>query len=74
MKRGQNLLLPSLQRRPVNPPSPNSCTWIPGSNGRPCSSTVNERNFAGRTVAPTPPPPPPSGAYPKQMFEFGVAR
>ncbi|KAL2236441.1 UNVERIFIED_CONTAM: hypothetical protein Sindi_0835800 [Sesamum indicum] len=72
MKKEQNLLLPSLQRRPVRPPAPNGCTWIPGGGGRPCAASISGRNFAGRKVAP-PPPPPASDAYPKQMFEFGVA-
>ncbi|KAI3449740.1 hypothetical protein Pfo_006405, partial [Paulownia fortunei] len=73
MKRGQNLLLPSLQRgRPVGPPSPNGCTWIPGSGGKPCTASISERNFA--VIASHPPPPPDTNdAYPKQMVQFGVA-
>ncbi|KAK4441606.1 hypothetical protein Salat_0495500 [Sesamum alatum] len=71
MKKDQNLLLPSLQRRPVRPPAPNGCTWIPGGGGRPCTASISGRNFAGRKVPP--PPPQASDAYPKQMFEFGVA-
>lgn len=75
MKTTQKLLLPSLQRRPFRPPSPNGCTWVPGGGGRPCSTTINQRNFVGRRIASPPPPPPPlaGDAYPKQMFRFGVA-
>ncbi|KAL7084272.1 hypothetical protein ACP275_14G214600 [Erythranthe tilingii] len=71
MTRSQNILLPSLQRgRAVRPPSPNGCTWVPGSGGRPCTATITGRNFAGRhTIT----PPPAGDAYPEQMFRFGVA-
>ncbi|KAG8370769.1 hypothetical protein BUALT_Bualt13G0017900 [Buddleja alternifolia] len=74
MKRGQNVLLQSLQRRPVRPPSPNGCTWVPGSGGRPCTATVSQQNFAGHVTAS--PPPPHAAAfdpYPEQMLQFGVA-
>lgn len=74
MKSGQNLLLPSLQwgRRSVEPPSPNGCTWIPGSGGKPCTASISQRNFA--LIASHPPPPPAThDAYPKQMVQFGVA-
>ncbi|GFP99589.1 hypothetical protein PHJA_002103000 [Phtheirospermum japonicum] len=71
MKREQNLLLPSLQRRPVRPPAPNGCTWIPGSGGRPCTAaTITEQHFAGKS---SPHPPAAGDAYPGQGFEFGVA-
>ncbi|CAA3020476.1 Hypothetical predicted protein [Olea europaea subsp. europaea] len=76
MKMG-HLVLPSLQRRAVRPPSPNGCTWVGGSGGRPCRSSVSEKNFARRIVtAPPPPPPPPiaaDNAYPEQMIKFGMA-
>ncbi|KAH6797919.1 hypothetical protein C2S52_022473 [Perilla frutescens var. hirtella] len=74
LKRGQDLLLPSLQWRPVRPPSPSSCSWVGTPGGAPCTASIGQRNFAGRAVA-SPPPPPPlaSDAYPKQMFEFGMA-
>ncbi|CAA2979389.1 Hypothetical predicted protein [Olea europaea subsp. europaea] len=53
-----HLVLPSLQRRPVRPPSPNGCTWVGESGGRPCRSSISEKNFAGRSVVgPLPPPP-----------------
>ncbi|GFP96812.1 hypothetical protein PHJA_001825300 [Phtheirospermum japonicum] len=46
IKRPQNLLLPLLQRgREVGPPSPSGCTWIPGSDGKPCTATISQRNF-----------------------------
>ncbi|KZV24801.1 collagen alpha-1(II) chain-like [Dorcoceras hygrometricum] len=69
MLKGKNLLLQSLQGRT---PSPNACTWIPGTSTGTCRfETINERNFAGRS------PPPPSGAaeaYPSaNMIQFGVA-
>ncbi|CAA0832166.1 Unknown protein [Striga hermonthica] len=44
------LILSSLQRgRPVGRPSPNGCTWVPGQGGKPCATTVGQRNFAGKT-------------------------
>ncbi|CAI9781242.1 unnamed protein product [Fraxinus pennsylvanica] len=72
MKTG-HLLLPSLKT--VNPPSPNGCTWVGGSGGRPCRSSISEKNFAGRSVAPAPPPPllAADDAYPEQMVQFGMA-
>ncbi|KAK4418366.1 hypothetical protein Salat_2249300 [Sesamum alatum] len=75
MKREERLVLPSLQRgRPMGPPSPNGCTWIPGGGGKPCTATsIGQRNFA--VVASRPPPPARAGndAYPEQMVQFGVA-
>ncbi|CAA2959879.1 Hypothetical predicted protein [Olea europaea subsp. europaea] len=80
MKIEQHLLLPSLQG---GTPTPNSCTYVPGGGGRPCRSTISEKNYAGHVMAPPPPPPPlptppppPSlvtNAYPSQMIQFGVA-
>ncbi|KAG8389240.1 hypothetical protein BUALT_Bualt02G0208300 [Buddleja alternifolia] len=73
LKKDQNLLLQSFQRgRPTGTPSPNGCTWVPGSSGPPCKASISERNFAG--IA----PPPPleaaiDNAYPEQMLRFGVA-
>ncbi|CAA3014459.1 Hypothetical predicted protein [Olea europaea subsp. europaea] len=70
-----HLVLPSLQTRTVRPPSPNGCTWVGGSGGRPCRSSVSEKNFVGHIMA-TPPPPPPlavDNAYPEQRVRFGMA-
>ncbi|CAA0828031.1 Unknown protein [Striga hermonthica] len=48
--RQDHLLLPILQRgRPVGPPSPSGCTWVPGQGGKPCSATVGQRSFAGKS-------------------------
>ncbi|CAI9774378.1 unnamed protein product [Fraxinus pennsylvanica] len=75
-KTEQHLLLPSLQG---GTPTPNSCSYVPGGSGRPCRSTISEKNFAGRVTAPPPPPPLPTpptlvtNAYPNQMMKFGVA-
>ncbi|KAL7113059.1 hypothetical protein ACP275_04G039600 [Erythranthe tilingii] len=70
------LLLPSLQRaRPTGPPAPNGCSWVPGE-GRPCTASINQRNFAkigSRDQSPPPPATIDGGAYPKQMVQFGVA-
>ncbi|KAL7151551.1 hypothetical protein ABFS83_04G038600 [Erythranthe nasuta] len=72
------LLLPSLQGgRPTGPPAPNGCSWVPGE-GRPCTTSINQRNFAmigSRDQSPPPPPPATvdGGAYPEQMIQFGVA-
>ncbi|KAL8530339.1 hypothetical protein ACS0TY_007393 [Phlomoides rotata] len=71
MQRGQNLLLPSFQRanRDVGPPSPNGCTWIPGSGGKSCTASITHQNYAGIAS----PPPPTYTAYPKELVQFGVA-
>ncbi|KAL2510784.1 Uncharacterized protein Adt_16384 [Abeliophyllum distichum] len=67
-----HLVLPSLQ---VGRPSPNSCSWVGGGGGRPCRSSISEKNFAGHNVAAPPPPPPlaDDNAYPEQMVRFGMA-
>lgn len=71
-KEGQSLLLPSLQRgRPSGPPSPNGCTWVPGGGGKPCTTSINERNFA--MTGSHPASPAVHEAYPEQMVQFGVA-
>ncbi|GAA0166662.1 hypothetical protein LIER_40232 [Lithospermum erythrorhizon] len=71
----EHLLLPSFQRGTVRPPAPNSCTFIPGNGGSPC--TFNEKNFAGHSMGVSPPPPPPPPplprAYPGYDVSFGVA-
>ncbi|CAI9785719.1 unnamed protein product [Fraxinus pennsylvanica] len=68
-----HLVLRSLHTRLVGPPSPNGCTWVGGSNGKPCQSSVSEKNFAGHIVA-TPPPPLATdhNAYLEQMVQFGM--
>lgn len=73
--RGQYLLQQLLQHRSVAPPGPNPCSWVPSKGKRRCTTSIGQRNFAGRATAYPPPPPPPaaSDAYPKQSFEFGVA-
>ncbi|KAG8389238.1 hypothetical protein BUALT_Bualt02G0208100 [Buddleja alternifolia] len=74
MKKDQKLLLQSFQRgSPTGPPSPNGCTWVPGSGGPPCKASISEQNFA---VIASPPPPVAAAiddAYPEQMVQFGVA-
>lgn len=40
-------LLQALQKGPVPPMGGNSCTYIPGNGGPPCT---NQRNFAGHAV------------------------
>ncbi|KAL2535751.1 Uncharacterized protein Fot_17142 [Forsythia ovata] len=74
MKMG-HLVLPSFQRRLVGPPSPNSCSWVGGSGGRPCRSSVSEKNFAGRIMAAPLPPPPLAvdNAFAEQRVQFGMA-
>ncbi|KAL2510783.1 Uncharacterized protein Adt_16383 [Abeliophyllum distichum] len=59
----------------VGRPSPNSCSWVGGGGGRPCRSSISEKNFAGHNVAAPPPPPPlaDDNAYPEQMVRFGMA-
>ncbi|CAA3020475.1 F-box kelch-repeat OR23 [Olea europaea subsp. europaea] len=63
------------QTRTVRPPSPNGCTWVGSSGGRPCRSSVSEKNFAGHIMAAPPPPPPlaADNAYPEQRVQFGMA-
>ncbi|PKI61525.1 hypothetical protein CRG98_018109 [Punica granatum] len=58
------LLLHSLQKGPVRPPR-SGCTGIPESNNPPCPN-INNKNFAGRTMAPP-------NAYPGHRIQFGVA-
>lgn len=66
--KNEYLLLPSLQK----PPSPNSCTYIPGGGGTNCKRMVGQKNFAGHAVAASPPPPPllASDSHEEQKVHF----
>ncbi|CAA0823233.1 Unknown protein [Striga hermonthica] len=67
MRRSESkLLLSSLQRRPVRPPAPNGCTWVPGRGGLPCASTIGNRNFAGV------PPPAVGDVYPRKEIKTNI--
>nr|KYP60783.1 hypothetical protein KK1_023196 [Cajanus cajan] len=59
-----NLMI--LDKGPVTPSGPSTCTYIPGSGGRNCPP-VNEMNVAGNTQHYS------GETYPRLVVPFGVA-
>uniref|UniRef100_A0A5B7BLJ4 Uncharacterized protein n=1 Tax=Davidia involucrata TaxID=16924 RepID=A0A5B7BLJ4_DAVIN len=63
-KKGDNIVLQSLQKGPVTPSDPSGCTNIPGGGGTSCP--IKEMNFAGDALAR-------GTAHPHLTVPFGVA-
>ncbi|KAL2325074.1 hypothetical protein Fmac_024132 [Flemingia macrophylla] len=62
----QQLNLMTLDKGPVTPSGPSTCTYIPGSGGRNCPP-LNEMNVAGNIQHYN------GETYPRLVLPFGVA-